>query len=163
MAGPSRNGKNRRLEPYSDEETGADEDVPMGGQGFTQQDGRQAGVNSVPFEAYFRTLIFPKSRFATEDDILRLCQSFHALTREIVNEVVGELRRMNPARNDSANYSGDDEGERSAPRRRLKKPKSKSAGVRRRVPEENTLSVIDFSFRTSITKYPLYSVTYEPT
>jgi hypothetical protein len=59
MAGPSRNGKNRRIEPYSDEETGADEDVPMGGQGFTQQDGRQAGVNSVPFEAYFRKLIFP--------------------------------------------------------------------------------------------------------
>jgi hypothetical protein len=63
-----------------------------------------------------------------------------------VNEVVGELRRINSGRNDSADYSGDDEAERSMPRRRLKKPKSKSAGVRRRVPEENTLSVLYLSF-----------------
>jgi hypothetical protein len=63
-----------------------------------------------------------------------------------VNKVVGELRRMNLGRNDSANYGGDDEGECSVLHRRLKKPKSKSAGVRRRVPEENTLSVIDLSF-----------------
>jgi hypothetical protein len=58
MAGPSRNGKNRRIEPYSDEETGADEDVSMGGQGFTQQGGRQTGVNSIFFVAYFGKLIF---------------------------------------------------------------------------------------------------------
>lgn len=91
-------------------------------------------------------LIFQQSRFATEDDILRLCQSFHALTREIVKEVVEELRRMNAGRDDSADYAGDDEAERDVLCRRLKKPKSKYPGIRRRAPEENALSVIPSRF-----------------
>lgn len=67
-----------------------------------------------------------------------MCQSFHALTREIVKEVVSELRRGYAQRTD---YAADDESEGDVPRRKLRKQKSRYPGVRRRPAEQNALSV----------------------
>ena len=96
----------------------------------------------------FPILTPQQSRPATEDDVLKLCQSFHDLTREIVREIVTELRKATGRSGNSANYAADDESDNDVPRRRLKKPKSKYPGVRRRPPAQNALSVFppDFLF-----------------
>ena len=60
MAGPSQNGKNRRTEPYSDEETGVDGDIHMEGQGSTRQHG-EAGV-----KLFFARDILVNADFPTE-------------------------------------------------------------------------------------------------
>lgn len=141
----SRHGKGRRVEPYSDEETGSGvgnrEDVHMEESSPNAQDRREYGgvrFISVPivFNAHLR-----KNRPATEDDILRLCQSFHSLTRELVKEVVKELRRLNSQRGDRSDYAADDEAERDGPRRSFRKPKSRYPGIRRRPVAQNNLSV----------------------
>ena len=89
-------------------------------------------------------LIYRKSRPATEEDILSLCKSFHALTRELIDKVVAELRRVNPPRGDKSDYTADDDAERDGPRRSLRKPKSRIPGIRRRSATQNTLSVGDW-------------------
>ena len=102
-------------------------------------------------EGYVRSLLLPfpmlilrQSRPATEDDILRLCHSFHNLTREFMEEVVAELRKGNTWRGDPGSYTADDESDGDVPRQRLRKPKSKYPGVRRRPAEQNVLSVCFF-------------------
>lgn len=96
----------------------------------------------VPFLLlHYLMLIRRQSRPATEDDILRLCQSFHNLTREFIQEVMGELRRGNARRGNQENYTADDEADGDVPRRRLRKPRSKFPGIRRRPAEQNALSV----------------------
>ena len=74
-----------------------------------------------------------------------MCQSFHDITRDIIRELVTELRRMNPRRGDG-DYAADDEAEHNTPRRRLVKPRARYPGVKRRTAAENAISVtIHFS------------------
>ena len=69
-----------------------------------------------------------------------MCQSFYDLTRDIIRELVDELKRMNPRRGDG-DYAADDEAEHNTPRRRLVKPRAKYPGVKRRSALENATSV----------------------
>ena len=109
----------------------------------------------------FPILILWQNHPATQDDVLRLCQSFQRLTREFMKEVVAELR--NTRRGGTINYMADDESDGDVPRRRLKKPKSKCPGTRRRAPEQNALSVYpSVSSFPSLIFYP-YSVKFEHT
>jgi len=85
---------------------------------------------------------FSPRKYATQDDILRICQSFHNLTRDIVQEVLTELRRMSSGRQGQGYYDADDEAEHATPRRQLLKPRAKHPGVMRRTAAENTLSVV---------------------
>ena len=140
--GQSRHGKGRRIEPYSDEEIGSNGgDIPMGD--ASNSIPRQQHYGEVQFVSgiCFPILMPQQSRPATENDILKLCQSFHDLTREIVREIVTELRKANGRSGNSANYAADDESDHDVPRRRMKKPKAKYPGVRRRPPAQNALSV----------------------
>lgn len=58
-----------------------------------------------------------------------------------MKEIVAELQKGNARRGDQANYAADDESDGDVPHRRLKKPKSKYPGVRRRPVAQNALSV----------------------
>lgn len=95
----------------------------------------------------FLILTLWKNQPATQDDVLRLCQSFHHLTRELIKEVVVELQRGGARRSDPTHYMADDESEGDLPRRRLKKPKSRCPGANRRAAEQNALSVYSYSLR----------------
>jgi hypothetical protein len=155
-AGPSRLGKERRLEPFSDEEAGAGEsglgDVPMEEDMNHPQHQRQHGEVSLISVPMALILISQKSRLATEDDILKLCQSFHLLTREFIKEVITELRKGSGQRNGRMDYAADDESDGDGPRRRFRKRKSRYPGVRRRPAAQNSLSV-------SFSIFPLLSLT----
>ena len=74
--------------------------------------------------------ILRQSRPATEDDILRLCQSFHNLTREFIKEIMAELWKGNARKDDQENYNADDESDGDVPRRRLRKPRARLPGIR---------------------------------
>ena len=58
---------------------------------------------------------FLQPHYATQDDIQRICQSFHDLTRNIVEELVSELRRMNSREQESRPYAADEESEHDTP------------------------------------------------
>ena len=77
---------------------------------------------------------------------MRICKLFHDLTRDIVRELVMELRRVtvDSRRQGSRHYAADDEAEHATPRRRLFKSRAIHPGVNRRTPYENTLSVVTF-------------------
>ena len=85
---------------------------------------------------------FFQHRYATHDDIQRICETFRDLTLNIVQELVSELKQMNPRREGSRHYGADDEAEDNTPRRRLVKPRGKHPGIKRRSAAENALSVV---------------------
>ena len=129
-------GKNRMV--YSDDEHETDEtmgEIPTP-QPFQSRETQnpQESPHSDPF---------PQHRYVTQDDITRICQSFHDLTRDIIRELVSELRTSSN-RSESRHYAADDEAEHDTPRRRLVRPRAKYPGVKRRPPAENTLSVVVF-------------------
>lgn len=140
---PSRHGKQRRLDPFSDEEGGdgeGDEDIAMDDHPSQQRYGGVCSISGLmPPDTHLC-----QSRLATEDDILKMCRSFHILTRDFVKEVLAELRKGN-GRREGVGYTADDESDGDVPRPRFVKRKSRYPGERRRPPEENALSVYFFS------------------
>jgi len=134
--GSSRRGKQKRLEPYSDEETRAD------GDDFAMEDDANQNVCFTPVSLvsnpYF---LLQEGRPATHKDILDLCKSFHELTREFIREVMTELRKGNAPRANSNNHAADDQSDPGVPKRGLKKTKSKYPGSNRRPPDQNAVSV----------------------
>lgn len=80
-----------------------------------------------------------------------MCQSFHDITRGIIQELVAELRRINPRR-ENGDYVADDEAEHNTPRRRLFKPRAKYPGVKRRSAAENATSVVTLFSRFLFTE-----------
>ena len=108
-------------------------------------------------------LTLHQSQPATQDDILRLCESFHALTRQVIKDVLAEVRRGS-GRRGGVGYAADDESEEDIPRPRLSGRGPKYRGERRRPPEENLLSVYFFISLFSIANLgstESHSCTYE--
>jgi hypothetical protein len=64
------------------------------------------------------------------------------MTRDMVRELVSELRRTDLRREGPRHYAADDEAEHDLPRRRLVKPRAKHPGIKRRSAAENSLSVV---------------------
>lgn len=64
------------------------------------------------------------------------------MTRDMVQELVSELRRTDSRREGPRHYAADDEAEHDLPRRRLVKPRAKHPGIKRRSAAENSLSVV---------------------
>ena len=137
---PLSKGKGRVI--YSDDEENMGESSRRPPTPRVQEAHELQQVRFIVLRPSSRHNFFPWHNYATQDDILRLCQSSHNLTHDIFQELVAELRRMNSRREESRHYAADDKAEHDAPQRWLVKPHRKQPGANRRSAAENKLSVI---------------------
>ena len=104
------------------------------------QEPRRVSFTTLRLNPFSRPL--PQHRYATEDDIQRICQSFHDLTRDIFQDLVSELRQMNSRRGGSRNYEADSEAEDNTQGNRPVRRRRRRPGVSCRTDAEKAVSVV---------------------